>query len=444
MKASKYNFFTAATEGKRIAFNGVSCALARIDEEHFHEYGLIERGEEGKSTLEPIKKKEIYQALERGGFILADESLDEIDFFSFAYNKKKYSDEVLNLTIAPTLDCNFNCYYCYEKKVKKSKAYMSAKTQEELIQFIGFYLKGRRDLAISWYGGEPLLAIDTIFSLSGHFLALCKEKDCRYESSIITNGFLLSKETVDRLAQCKITHAQVTIDGPQDIHDARRQAPGHTGTFDTIMKNIDYARKFMTISLRVNVDKNNVETVGELLDYLKENGLTDNIGVYMGRVVDCHKDFSRQQMNLLLEQEEYFQKMKEVFKKAIMEKNIVWFGPYPSPRVLPCGAVNVGTFAIDPDGYVYKCWEVLGMREEAVFHLSKPEMINRQQLRWINWDARDDQECRECKFFPMCNGGCVLDAMKGKKSCAHWRYNLEGMLGILAYKYENLVKKEVK
>jgi len=118
--------------------------------------------------------------------------------------------------------------------------------------------------------------------------------------------------------------------------------------------------------------------------------------------------------------------------------------PYPNPSVLPCGAVNVGTFAIDPDGYVYKCWEVIGIREEAVFHLAKPEMINKQQLRWINWDAKDDQECGDCKFLPMCNGGCVLAAMKGKKNCTHWRYNLEGMLGILAYKYENLVKKEVK
>ena len=55
MKASKYNFFTAASEGKRIAFNGVSCALAEIDEEYFHEYGLIERGEESKSTLDSIR-----------------------------------------------------------------------------------------------------------------------------------------------------------------------------------------------------------------------------------------------------------------------------------------------------------------------------------------------------------------------------------------------------
>ncbi len=441
MKASQFNFFTAASEGRRIAFNAVTCALAKIDDEYFNEYCLIEEGEETKSTSDPIKRNEIHQALVKGGFIFPGEALEEIDFISFAYNKRKYSDEILKLTVAPTLDCNFNCYYCYEKRVRKSKSYMTSKTQEELVQFIDVYLKVRKNLSVSWYGGEPLLATDTIYSLSESFLNLCKKKDCRYESDIVTNGFLLNRDTVDLLAKCEITHAQITIDGPREIHNSRRSTPNHSGTFDTIMKNIDYARKFMSISLRVNADKHNIEKVGDLLDYLKENGLTDNISVYMGRVVDCHKDFKQKHLNLLLEQEEYFKKMKEIFKKAIMEKNIVWFGPYPSPLVVPCGAVNVGTFAIDPLGYVYKCWEVIGVKEEAVFHVSKPEMINRQQLRWINRDAREDPECRECKFLPLCNGGCVLSAMKGEKNCTHWRYNLEGMLGILAYKYENLVKK---
>ncbi len=127
MKHSNFNFFPVTKSGKRIAFNAVTCALATIDDEHFHEYMLIENGEEEKSTLSEERKKEIRQALLMGGFIYNDNAIDEIDIISFSYNKKKYSEEILNLTIAPTMDCNFNCYYCYEKKINKNKkSYMSS------------------------------------------------------------------------------------------------------------------------------------------------------------------------------------------------------------------------------------------------------------------------------------------------------------------------------
>ncbi|MCK4762293.1 MAG: SPASM domain-containing protein [Candidatus Aminicenantes bacterium] len=442
MKVSKYNFFAHTSDGERIAFNGISCSLAKIDDDHFNEYKLIESGEENKSRLSDEKKRKIHQALLKGGFIYPADSLDEIEGISFGYNKSKYADGLLNLTIAPTMDCNFNCYYCYEKwKKQRDKTYMNRDTENGLIKFADLFLANKRKLSVSWYGGEPLLALDSIYRLSESFIKLCEKKKCGYDSDIITNGYHLKPEVVDNLIKYKVRSAQITIDGPKDIHDSRRYDIEKGESFETIMENIAYAKKFMNVIIRINVDKKNSHRVEEFLDYLVGSNLTENIGVYMGRVYDCKQDPLSKHHNLLYESKEFFQKRKEILSKAILEKKLGWIGPYPSPLVLPCGAVNINTFVIASDGYVYKCWEVIGEKEEAVFHVSKPEIINKKLLKWVNWDPKDNEECRECKFLPLCNGGCVVTAMKGKNRCSYWKDNLSDMLGILAYKHEHLVGK---
>ena len=57
----------------------------------------------------------------------------------------------------------------------------------ELISYI-------RRLHICWYGGEPLLAQESIKRLSEAFLQLCKEYHMEYSADIITNGTLDKNE----------------------------------------------------------------------------------------------------------------------------------------------------------------------------------------------------------------------------------------------------------
>lgn len=443
MRASKYNFFSYTSNGERIIFNALSSALAKIDDKHYKEYKLIEAGEEDKSLLSPEEIKEIHEPLLKGRFIYPDDALDEKEFIGYSYNKSKYSDIQFNLTIAPTTACNFDCYYCYEKWMKiKRNSYLTEKIEKEILKFVEFNLNNKKYLSVSWYGGEPLLAVDNIYRMSKSLIDLCKDKDCNYSSSIVTNGYLFNKDVVDRLAELKVRSAQITIDGPKEIHDRRRFDKKKGPSFDIIMKNIEYAKKFMNIDIRINIDRENSEELEPFLDYLKDKIHTGNVGVYLGRVSDCNQDLNKEYANLLLESKEYFIKRKEILNKAIIKKKINWIGEYPSPKIIPCGAVNINTFAIDPEGYVYKCWEVIGDKEEALFNVSNPEFINEKQLNWINWDPKNDEECNDCKFLPICNGGCVLSSMKGKKECTYWKTNLKDMLGVLAYKYEHLMSNK--
>ena len=312
---------------------------------------------------------------------------------------------------------------------------MNRNTEQYIIQFTDRFLKEKRDLNVTWYGGEPLLAADTIYRLSGLLIDLCVKKQCGYQSNIITNGYFLDKTTVDRLVELKTEHVQITIDGTKNVHDLRRFDIEKGSSFDIIMENIEYAKSFMKISIRINIDKQNSDHIEPFLNYLKDNHSAKNLNVYLGRVSDCNLDFPPEQMKLLFDSKEYFEKKLSIIKNSIMDENTAVIGAYPSRMILPCGAVNVNTYAIDPEGYVYKCWETLGNKEEAIFHVSKPEIINKMHAKWINWDPKEDKECRDCQFLTLCNGGCVLSATRGKKNCTYWRYHLQDMLALLAYKH---------
>lgn len=69
------------------------------------------------------------------------------------------SDKIANIIIAPTLECNAHCFYCFENGFKKGK--MSIETADRLVDYLQEHWNGEK-LGITWFGGEPLLAADII------------------------------------------------------------------------------------------------------------------------------------------------------------------------------------------------------------------------------------------------------------------------------------------
>ena len=73
---------------------------------------------------------------------------------------------IVSLTICPTMGCNFDCPYCFENH-RAGK--MSREVQDDVVALAERMLEasGVRRLAVTWFGGEPLLFPDVIESLSG-------------------------------------------------------------------------------------------------------------------------------------------------------------------------------------------------------------------------------------------------------------------------------------
>lgn len=215
MKKSRYNKIIHLEDGKTIAFNSVTCALAEVDEEFLDTLENIEHINIDEVSPE---KKELIDNMMEGNYIV-DDKMDELKLLKFRNYSGKFSSNGVGLVIAPTLACNFACPYCYETA---KSGMITEEVQASLLEMIEDTAKHKYDVDITWYGGEPLLAKDIVFNFSKKAIAICEREGVKYRAYIVTNGYLINEEIVEEMKKAHITGAQITVDGPPSIHNTRR------------------------------------------------------------------------------------------------------------------------------------------------------------------------------------------------------------------------------
>ena len=313
-----------------------------------------------------------------------------------------FSTELLQLVVAPTLNCNFSCLYCYEKGLKNNK--MSSQTENNLINFIKSYNKDTI-LDLTWYGGEPLLAFNTIKNI----LAKLRENNIRLGShALITNGYLLTKEVSYFFKDYKLDNVQITIDGTKEKHDKLRKHKSGSSTFDTILENIDLFTDIVpqtSVTIRVNVSNENKDDFPEIYKYLNNRYKNKRCIVSPALV----KDHGNCEVHCIKNKDKITFLKDLYFKYGI--KEVEFF-----PKILQsgvCTADKLHAFVVDPLGNLYKCWVDIGKKEKVVSQLENTKITNFNLIsRYvINTDKFQDEKCLKCFLFPVCDGGCGLYRM---------------------------------
>ena len=193
---------------------------------------------------------------------------DNTDEISIIEKRKKYGIEDknrLDVVLMPTLNCNFSCKYCYENHIASS---MNDLTERSLIKWLNKGIPKYKFVLIHWYGGEPLLEINRILTISGHIQTIAKANNVGLAIHITTNGYLLNKKNILDLINCNIIDFQVTLDGSEKHHDALRVLKNGKATFKKIFQNIinlSMINSNVKISLRINFNHTNLDSIPELL-----------------------------------------------------------------------------------------------------------------------------------------------------------------------------------
>jgi len=178
----------------------------------------------------------------------------------------------LQLIILPTEKCNFKCSYCYESF---TKSHLTLEREEAIFNFASRLLKGYAGLSINWFGGEPLIAMDSIERLSIRFIELCKRMKKPYTSVMTTNGYLLDSNKLRDLLKLRVVDFQITLDGLKDTHDRYRRTINNEGTFDRIVANIkdikiNVKSQLFHISIRTNYTRELYESRSECLAFIND------------------------------------------------------------------------------------------------------------------------------------------------------------------------------
>ena len=202
MKPSEYNLFDHNENGGSTIYNTITGAVISLNEKYTRQY--MNRCYSDNDFSENMK---------RGGFIVPDD-IDEKEYILSLSNRlRNGNSDDYGFTIAPTISCNFRCPYCFEEGHKYNT--MTQDVVIKTIEFINKKTEKAKSIHVSWYGGEPLLRPDIIGSITKEI----NREGKHYQAAIVTNGYFLDKKMAIFLKEQNVTHAQVTVDGPPDIHN---------------------------------------------------------------------------------------------------------------------------------------------------------------------------------------------------------------------------------
>lgn len=432
MKASRYNRIFRASDGTWLAFNSWTTALAELEPEQV-DFVRALLAHPDATPCDTPEKRAIREAMLEAHFLVPDE-VDELATAKADLLRDRFRTDQLHLTIAPTMDCNFRCDYCFEEHLKVS---MSKRVQDELLAFCREKLAGAKALYVTWYGGEPLLprSYPVLERLSEGFLELTRSRGLDYQAHLVTNGFFLDRPKMERMVELGVNKVQVTLDGPPAKHDERRHLISGRGTFDRILQNIKDTVDLAEFQVRVNVDARNSMEAIEVVELLVREGLGDKLRPYLAQVT--HDGAACGNIQELCYSSQDFARMEvEVYREAGRRGLPLSRYPFRLAGAF-CTADRLNGYVVAPNGLLFKCWHEVTMNPErsigSLLDGQRPEQ-RAVEDRWLNWDALTKGGCRSCDVMPLCHGGCPLEAMRhperDRGACEHYKFELESLLEV--------------
>lgn len=396
-KLSSYNYFVSE-EGKVIYFNGLTTKLFVLNiEEHKRLQVLFQ----DLLTFEN-RYPSVFKQFEKWGFIVS-ESVNEIDILHYRNRCAVFGDRNYMLVINPTLECNFNCWYCYEEH---PQGYMNNETIEKVKLHIKYMVEKEKitSLNLSWFGGEPLLYFnEIIYPISLFAKELCESNDIPFYNGATTNASLINETVVHKMSEIDMFNFQITLDGDKMRHDKIRNAKG-IPSFDKIVSNINLLLKHIEqakIILRINYDVQtliacNMEHVFSLFN----KDYRDRIRVDFQRVWQTATSIEGENDKLI-------ELHNSCIDLGYNQKEIS--GVFSIGSAYTCYTDRIHHAELNYDGKVYRC-TARGYTEEFVMGiLSESGKINWYEHKMANRYGKstfENAQCLVCKYLPLCCGPC--------------------------------------
>ena len=334
--------------------------------------------------------------------------------------------ESVSLLIKPASGlCNMRCKYCFYEDVsnnRKQKSYgmMSLETAEALVRRL--FAQPRRQAVISFQGGEPTAAGLDFYRQFTELVRRYNKQGSKVSYSIQTNGCRLDNEWARFFAEHRFL-VGISCDGPAKEHNEMRVDAAGRGTFHGVMRAIQLLEAH-----KVDFNILCVVTGFTARHGRKVYGFFRQKGFRYLQFIPCLDPLGepRGGQRFSLTPEKYGTFLRDVFD--------CWYrdwaaGNYASVRLFDdyvhilCGRAP-GTcsssgvcgryFLVEADGGVYPCdffvldeWRMGNIRERSFEELARSP----QALRFLEESRRIALECTQCRYRPVCRGGCKRDKL---------------------------------
>jgi uncharacterized protein len=323
------------------------------------------------------------------------------------------SHEVKALCIHICHDCNLRCRYCFadEGAYHSKREFMSEETAKQAIDFLIKNSGNRKVLEVDFFGGEPLMCLDTIKNVVYYAKEQAAKVGKRFLFTTTTNALLLNDDAID-FFNAEMENVVLSLDGRKEVHDAIRKTINGKGSFDVV---IEHIKKFVasrgdkSYYVRGTFTSKNLDFSKDVI-FLAENGF-DSIS--LEPVVTEIEDLAIKPEHLSIICAEYENLCDKYLDKYKQGKGFNFFhfnvdlegGPCLSKRVSACGAGNE-YFSVVPNGDIYPCHQFAG---DAKF------LMGNVKEGVLNEEIRDTfaksclftrNKCSDCFAKFICSGGC--------------------------------------
>lgn len=372
------------------------------------EYRQIDKFLSGEKDLS-FETKCILKELKKNEFLIS-KSFDEKKYFMDLLDREIERNKHFTMHILPTTACNFNCPYCYQSGIDRAKS-LSPGKEELIIKYVKSFLKGKdiEEATVVIHGGEPSIRWGSVERLMPKLKKIFDSNRITFRTQIVSNGYELTPEKSDFLANYNWQRFQVTIDGPKTTHDKRRILKNGGGTFDRIIENITYIldnNKIDKVSIRINFDMGNSNKIPELLLYLTKKFDASRIVLSLGFIsktvedTDANEYINKYGIRLEDLKKEYVKLYKKAYKLGFEMPELFMFDGM-------CTAKLKNSFVISSDGDVFKCLSGVGRDN---FCIGNIDALGTDLPDYLFRELYVDCLNRNCEFLPLCNTGCRFNA----------------------------------
>ena len=314
-------------------------------------------------------------------------------------------------------DCNLRCGYCFAGTGAFGHE-RSLMTPEVACRAIDFLIENggsRKNAEIDFFGGEPLLNLETVKAAVAHIRQREAETGKHFNLTLTTNTILLNDETLDFLNKENI-QLILSIDGRREVHDRMRPFVDGAGSYDTVVAQMRWvveSRQGQNYFARGTYTAYNADFAADVLDLADQGFRRLSVEPVVGKgapyeLTEDHLPELYRQYDLLAQ--EYLRRKAAGCGFEFFHFNVdLQNGPCLVKRLSGCGAGHE-YFAVTPDGDLFPCHQFVGRDEFKLGNVFTG--IERREVcdEFRQAHVLTKEECRSCWARFYCSGGCHANA----------------------------------
>ncbi|MGM9607866.1 MAG: thioether cross-link-forming SCIFF peptide maturase [Oscillospiraceae bacterium] len=444
---------TFTSLGVRVAVDVNSGAVHVLDKPAYDLLSLLE-GPLGASCPDDVAAKLPYDRavveeawaelleLQQEGLLFTED--DYIDPEAAAAMQKDAPVKALCLHVSH--DCNLRCKYCFASTGDFGtgrRMTMDVETAKAAIDFVIARSGTRRNIEVDFFGGEPLMAMDTVKATVEYARSIEKEAGKCFRFTITTNGMLLNEENIEYINR-EMSNAVLSLDGRRSVNDNMRVTVNGKGSYDIIMpkfKKLVEGRGDKDFYLRGTFTRKNLDFASDVLHIADQGFRNVSVEPAVGEP-GCEWAISEEDLPVVLEE---YEKLAEALKDRRGEVNFFHFnvdlaqGPCVIKRLRGCGA-GCEYVAVTPEGDIYPCHQFVGNPDYKMGSVHDRSFDMTLARRFAGLNVYTREECRECWARFYCSGGCSASNLlvngdikkPNEVGCAMQRKRLECAIALKA------------